>query len=98
METAKRKAKESSSAVADVAKKASGPVSKAKGPVVAGAAAAAGMAAGAALARNGSSRRFGLGKPRMTKVLATTAKEVGKAGYKAGELTAEMRKVREQMK
>lgn len=98
--TAKRKAQESSSAVAGVAKKAKGPASKVKGPAVAGAAAAAGLAAGAALARNGSRKRIGMpkvSKPKVAKALGKTAKEIGKAGYRAGELSAEVRRMREQM-
>ena len=99
--TAKRKAQESGSAVADVAKKAKGPVSKAKGPAMAGAAAAAGLAAGTVLARNGSRKRISMpkvvSKPKVAKALGKTAKEIGKAGFRAGELTAEVRRIREQM-
>lgn len=99
--TAKRKAQESGSAVAGMAKKAKGPASKAKGPAVAGAAAAAGLAAGAALGKNGARKRIGMPKvvsrPKVTKALGKTAKEIGKAGYRAGELTAEVRRMREQM-
>jgi hypothetical protein len=98
--SARRKAQESGSAVADVAKKAKGPASKAKVPAVAGVAAAAGLAAGTVLARNGSRKRIGLprvSKPKVAKALGKTAKEIGKAGYRAGELSAEIRRAREQM-
>jgi hypothetical protein len=88
-------------------------VSKAKTPLLAGGTALAGLAAGAALrgrAGNGSKlmKRLpgtgGLPMPRLgnggstVKALGTAAKEIGKAGYRVGELTAEVRKVREQIK
>jgi hypothetical protein len=34
----------------------------------------------------------------MAEALMSTARAIGKAGYRAGELTAEIRKVREQAK
>jgi hypothetical protein len=79
-------------------------MSKAKTPMIAGGAALAGLAGGAALARNGS-RGSGLSLPKpsfgggagVAKALGTAAKEIGKAGYKAGELANEVRKVREEM-
>ena len=77
--------------------------SKAKAPLIAGGAALAGLAGGAALATRNGSRRKGLSLPKLggngslTKALGTAAKEIGKAGYRAGELTSEVRKVREQM-
>jgi hypothetical protein len=33
----------------------------------------------------------------VSQALGTAAKEIGKAGYKVGELTSEVRKVREEM-
>jgi hypothetical protein len=79
---------------------------KAKTPAIAGAAALAGLAGGVALARNGSGRKVGgVRIPRMPqlnrapstgKALASAASEIGKAGYKLGELTTEVRRVREQ--
>jgi hypothetical protein len=77
-------------------------VSKAKTPLVAGGAALAGLAGGAALAsRNGSSSRFSMpklgGGESVAKALGTAAKELGKAGLKAGELANEVRKTREEM-
>jgi hypothetical protein len=84
--------------------------SRAKIPLVAGGAALAGLAGGAALAsRNQGSRKIlGLPVPNgslprlgnggsTAKALGTAAKEIGKAGFKVGELTAEVRKTREQM-
>jgi hypothetical protein len=76
---------------------------KAKVPLVAGGAALAGLAGGAALA--GRNRR---GKPAISiprprnggstaKALGSAAKEIAKAGYRLGELTAEVRKTREQV-
>jgi hypothetical protein len=38
-----------------------------------------------------------ISKPKLAKVLGKTAKEIGKAGFRAGELTTEVRRVREQM-
>jgi hypothetical protein len=73
-------------------------------PLIAGGAALAGLAGGAALARNGSKKsRLSLPRPSLggtqtvAKALGSAAKELGKAGFKAGELAAEVRKVREQM-
>ena len=81
---------------------------KGKTPIVAGAAAVAGFAGGAALRRTNG--RKVLGKrippirmphvrkgPSAGKALASTASEIGKAGYKLGQLTSEVRKVREQV-
>jgi hypothetical protein len=84
---------------------------KAKMPLMAGGAALAGLAGGAALAgRNRRSRTVlgmpvpsGLSMPRprnggsTAKALGSAAKEVAKAGYRFGELTAEVRKTREQI-
>jgi hypothetical protein len=76
--------------------------SRAKVPLIAGGAAVAGLAGGVALAQNGKSRK-GLrlpalgGRTSMADALMSAAKEIGKAGYKAGELSTEVRKVREQV-
>jgi hypothetical protein len=84
---------------------------KAKVPLMAGGAALAGLAGGAALAqRNQRGKKVlgvpvprGVSMPRVrnggstAKALGDAAIEVGKAGYRVGELTAEVRKVREQM-
>ena len=62
---------------------------KAKTPLVAGGAALAGLVGGAVLARrNGSSST--------AKAFDTAAREFGKAGYRLGQLTSEVRRVREQ--
>jgi hypothetical protein len=75
-----------------------------KTPIIAGAAAAAGFAGGAVLTRNNPGRRvLGVRMPRMSrtpspgKALASAASEIGKAGYKVGQLTSEVRRVREQV-
>jgi len=76
--------------------------------MIAGGAALAGLAGGAALARNGSrSKGFmskvSLPKPSfgdresISKALGDAAKELGKAGLKAGELATEVRRTREEM-
>jgi hypothetical protein len=74
---------------------------KAKVPLVAGGAALAGLAGGAALAGRNRRAKLGIPRPRnggsTAKALASAAKEVGKAGYRLGELTAEVRKTREQV-
>ena len=84
---------------------------KAKVPLIAGGAALAGLAGGAALAqRNQRGKKVlgvpvprGVSMPRVrnggstAKALGDAAKEVGKAGYRVGELTAEVRQVREQI-
>jgi hypothetical protein len=73
---------------------------KAKVPLVAGGAALAGLAGGAALAGRG---RKGMSLPRLrnggpaAKAFGSAAKEVAKTGYRVGELTAEVRKTREQL-
>jgi hypothetical protein len=77
-----------------------GIVDKAKMPLVAGGAALAGLAGGAALAAR--KRRVGM-LPRVrnggaaAKALGTAAKEVARTGYRVGELTAEVRRTREQL-
>ena len=77
-------------------------VSKAKVPAAVAGGAIAGLAGGAALARRGSSRKV-LGVPvpgtgqTTAKALSGAAKEIGKAGLKVGQLTNEVRKVREQV-
>jgi hypothetical protein len=82
-------------------------IEKAKGPAIAGGAALVGLAGGLAL-KNGK-RRNGLGsiphpkvnlsmpKPKgsAVKILGGAAKEIAKGGYKIGQLTSEVRKVRE---
>jgi hypothetical protein len=75
---------------------------KAKVPLVAGGAALAGLAGGAALAgRNRRGKGPGLPRTRnagsTAKALGGAAKEIAKAGYRLGELTAEVRKTREQV-
>jgi hypothetical protein len=77
-------------------------MSKAKTPLVAGGAALAGLAGGAALAaRNGSRSRFSLPKlgssDSVAKALGEAAKELGKAGLKAGDLANEVRRAREEL-
>jgi hypothetical protein len=42
--------------------------------------------------------KVGTDSASVAKALGTAAKEVGKAGFKAGELATEVRRVREQMK
>jgi hypothetical protein len=72
---------------------------KAKVPAIAAGAALAGVAGGVVLGRNGKSRGMNLpglrSRESMVKLLGTGAKEIGKAGYKIGQLTSEVRKVRE---
>jgi hypothetical protein len=72
---------------------------KAKVPAIAAGAALAGVAGGVVLGRNGKSRGMSLpslgSRESMVKLLGTSAKEIGKAGYKIGQLTSEVRKVRE---
>ena len=80
--TAKSKVEEAGSTVADVSRKA-------KTPLVAVGAAVAGIAGGAALA----TRRNG--KSSAVKAFGFAAKEFGKAGYRLGQLTSEVRRVRE---
>jgi hypothetical protein len=94
---AKSRAQTTGTAVANAARKA-------RTPVIAGGAALAGLAGGAALARmNGQRKLLGLpmppmgGRPSTAKALATAAKEIGKTGYKVGQLTSEVRRVREEV-
>jgi hypothetical protein len=72
---------------------------KAKVPAIAAGAALAGVAGGVVLGRNGKSRGMSLpslgSRASTVKLLGTGAKEIGKAGYKIGQLTSEVRKVRE---
>ena len=82
-------------------------VEKAKGPAIAGGAALVGLAGGLAL-KNGK-KRNGLGsmprpkinlsmpKPKgsTVKILGGAAKEIAKGGYKIGQLTSEVQKVRQ---
>jgi len=71
---------------------------KAKLPAIAAGAALAGVAGGVALGRNGKARGNLLAlrsRESIMKLLGSGAKEVGKAGYKVGQLTSEVRKVRE---
>jgi hypothetical protein len=71
---------------------------KAKVPAIAVGAALAGVAGGVALGRNGKPRVSlpSLGSRKsMVKLLGGSAKEIGKAGYRIGQLTSEVRKVRE---
>jgi hypothetical protein len=72
--------------------------SKAKTPAIAGGAALAGLAGGMAIARNGTPESGGTAKAltSATKAFGQVAVQVGKAGYRIGELTAEVRRVREQ--
>jgi hypothetical protein len=74
---------------------------KAKVPVIAGGAALVGLAGGLAL-KNGKSRGLSgrmpsLPKPKgsTVKVLGGAAKQLAKGGYAVGQLTSEVRKVRE---
>jgi hypothetical protein len=80
-------------------------VGRAKGPAIAGGAALVGLAGGLAL-QNGK-KRTGLGaiRPKLNlslpkgkgstvKVLGGAAKEIAKGGYKIGQLTSEVQKVR----
>jgi hypothetical protein len=94
---AKSRAQTTGTAVANAARKA-------RTPVIAGGAALAGLAGGAALARtNGRRKLLGVsmpqmgGRPSTAKALATAAKEIGKTGYKVGQLTSEVRRVREEV-
>ena len=80
---------------------------KAKGPAIAGGAALMGIAGGIALSNgrksNGRSPRLpknlslNMPKPKgsAVKILGGAAKEIAKGGYKIGQLTSEVRKVRE---
>jgi hypothetical protein len=77
---------------------------KAKTPAIAGGAALAGVAAGAVVARRGKSSGLmsKLPKPRMpgsnpstAKALGSAASEIAKTGYKVGQLSSEVRRVRE---
>ena len=72
---------------------------KAKIPAIAAGAALGGVIGGVVLGRNGKSRGMNLPSLRsresMVKLLGTGAKEIGKAGYKIGQLTSEVRKARE---
>ena len=87
------------------------PVSKAmqraKGPAIAGGAALVGLAGGLAL-KNGNKRsglaaiprpkvNLSLPKPKgsTVKILGGAAKEIAKGGYKIGQLTSEVQKVRQ---
>ena len=74
---------------------------KAKVPAIAGGAALVGLAGGLAL-KNGKSRGLSgrmpsLPKPKgsTVKVLGGAAKEIAKGGYAIGQLTSEVKKVRE---
>jgi hypothetical protein len=85
-------------------------IEKAKGPAIAGGAALVGLAGGMALKdrRNGGGLRgaskalprpkvnLSMPKPKgsTVKVLGGAAKEIAKGGYKIGQLTAEVEKVR----
>jgi hypothetical protein len=84
-------------------------MSKAKVPAIAGGAVLAGLAGAVAIARNGRgdsllsnfSRRRRSKATRKAlgvtaKAFSDTAVQVGKAGYRLGELSAEIRRVREQ--
>ena len=78
---------------------------KAKGPALAGGAALMGLAGGMALKNGGKRNGKGLsknlslsfpkGKGSTVKIVAGAAKEIAKGGYKIGQLTSEVRKVRE---
>ena len=78
---------------------------KAKGPALAGGAALVGLAGGLALKNGGKRNGKGLsknlsidfpkGKGSTVKLVAGAAKEIAKGGYKIGQLTSEVRKVRE---
>ena len=80
---------------------------KAKGPAIAGGAALMGLAGGIALSNgrksNGRAPRLpknlslNMPKPKgsAVKILGGAAKEIAKGGYKIGQLTSEVRKVRE---
>lgn len=85
-------------------------VEKAKGPAIAGGAALVGLAGGMALKdrRNGGgikraakalprpSLNLSMPKPKgsTVKILGGAAKEIAKGGYKIGQLTSEVQKVR----
>ena len=95
---------------ADVQKTVSAVASKAKNPLVAGGAALMGLAGGVAISRNGSGKKLlgvrmpqiggggsdeeGIGR-RHQGTRHRAAKELGKAGFQAGQLTSEVRRVRE---
>jgi hypothetical protein len=81
-------------------------VKRAKGPAIAGGAALVGLAGGLAL-NNGKKRNglIGKGRPKVSlnlpkpkgstvKILGGAAKEIAKGGYKVGQLTSEVQKVR----
>jgi hypothetical protein len=79
-------------------------VSKAKVPLAAGGAAVAGLAGGIALTRDGRRRKvLGVSIPGTrrsgdtAKALGTVAKELAKTGQRVGQLTAEVRHVREEV-
>jgi hypothetical protein len=78
--------------------------------MIAGGAALAGLAGGIALSRNGSRRKvLGMPMPRVgggstrkaldgaATAFGEAAKEIGKAGYQVGQLTSEVRRVRERI-
>jgi len=74
---------------------------KAKVPAIAGGAALVGLAGGLAL-KNGKSRGLSARMPSLpkpkgstVKVLGGAAKEIAKGGYAIGQLTSEVKKVRE---
>jgi hypothetical protein len=70
-----------------------------------------GLAGGVAISRNGSGKKLlGVRMPQIggggstkkamegaAKAFGTAAKELGKAGYQAGQLTSEVRRVRERV-
>jgi hypothetical protein len=80
-------------------------IQRAKGPAIAGGAALVGLAGGLAL-RNGRKRNgFAMPRPNVNlslpkpkgstvKILGGAAKEIAKGGYKIGQLTSEVQKVR----
>jgi hypothetical protein len=89
----------------------SGAVSKAKTPLIAGGAAATGFAGGMLAARNGGRRKvLGVTVPRVntsrstkkaldgaTKAFGGAATELGKVGVQLGQLTSEVRRVRDRV-
>jgi hypothetical protein len=82
--------------------------SKAKTPAMVGGAALAGLAGGIAASRNSSGRKV-LGVPmpgrqstskamgKAANAFGSAAKELGKTGYQVGQLTSEIRRVRERV-
>jgi hypothetical protein len=79
---------------------------KAKGPAIAGGAALVGLAGGMALKNGKRNGRSGMPRPKLNlsmpkpkgstvKIVGGAAKEIAKGGYKIGQLTSEVRKVRE---